>query len=341
MFGYLRFLLALLVLLSHVNLRLGRDFNPGVFAVVMFYMLAGFVSAHLIEKVFTEKQQLFDFYLDRILRIYPQYLFVALLSVLFLAVTAYGEPQYRFGTVLNNILIIPLNYYESIDSSILQALPYPYPLIPPAWSLALELQAYILLPFAARSVVARASLGVTSFLIFLMANLGVINPEDYGYRLLVGVLFVFLLGISIHHCLRSSSYLHRFDYFFPIVVLITLLGLFPVLLTSPEIIFANFVRETILGVLLGIPLLFCLGKIKVKLLGNRLFGDLSYGIFLSHFLAMWFLNSNGLELQLIGSGPYIAMTISLSVGIAICGVFGVERAMKQYRFSRTRKSTSD
>jgi peptidoglycan/LPS O-acetylase OafA/YrhL len=44
--GSLRFLLACLVLLSHLGISIG-GLNPGVSAVVVFYLLAGHVAARL------------------------------------------------------------------------------------------------------------------------------------------------------------------------------------------------------------------------------------------------------------------------------------------------------
>jgi len=49
MFGYIRFLLAYFVLLSHLNVKfLGH--NIGVFAVIIFYILAGLVTAKIFIK---------------------------------------------------------------------------------------------------------------------------------------------------------------------------------------------------------------------------------------------------------------------------------------------------
>ena len=61
MFGYFRFFLATLVLLSHVGMNL-NGFNPGVAAVVSFYMLAGYVVCKLLTKIFLpESQFIFPF----------------------------------------------------------------------------------------------------------------------------------------------------------------------------------------------------------------------------------------------------------------------------------------
>ena len=56
MFGYLRFLLAALVMLSHLKITCG--INQGVTAVVSFYMLAGFVVTHLLTGSFNPGRRL-------------------------------------------------------------------------------------------------------------------------------------------------------------------------------------------------------------------------------------------------------------------------------------------
>lgn len=50
MTGYIRFFLAFLVLISHLGIRF-KGMNEGVFAVVIFYILAG----HVVTKLFLEK----------------------------------------------------------------------------------------------------------------------------------------------------------------------------------------------------------------------------------------------------------------------------------------------
>lgn len=75
MTGYIRFFLAFLVLISHLGIRF-KGMNEGVFAVVIFYILAG----HVVTKLFLEKiksndiiKRLKIFYIERFLRIFPRY----------------------------------------------------------------------------------------------------------------------------------------------------------------------------------------------------------------------------------------------------------------------------
>lgn len=115
--GIYRFFLAFCVLLYHSGASPG--FNLGVAAVISFYILAGFVLTNLIDKKFGDKMGMFC--LERILRIYPLYLFLALLTLAFIFITGYGEPIFSLGKIINNLLIVPLNYYMVFDNSIMQS----------------------------------------------------------------------------------------------------------------------------------------------------------------------------------------------------------------------------
>lgn len=78
--GTLRFFLALLVLYSHAGGRI-QQLNPGVTAVVVFYIISGYVMTALMRRYYCPSPagptlpSTAHFYLDRLLRLYPQYLF--------------------------------------------------------------------------------------------------------------------------------------------------------------------------------------------------------------------------------------------------------------------------
>lgn len=92
MFGYIRFILAYFVLLSHVGIRLAGK-NIGVFAVVIFYILAGLVTSKVFIKIAPQNAQISYFVKDRFLRIYPAFFFAFALTVLFFCATSYLQPH--------------------------------------------------------------------------------------------------------------------------------------------------------------------------------------------------------------------------------------------------------
>lgn len=78
-------------------------------------------------------------------------------------------------------------------------------LLPTAWSLALEIQAFMILPLILRSSVAKGLLGMISLVIFGLSVNAVIDPNLWGYRLLPGVLFMFLAGGVLYKVLESHA----------------------------------------------------------------------------------------------------------------------------------------
>src|SRR4051812_4441983 len=76
MLGTLRLVLALLVALSHANVKIG-GLNPGVMSVVCFYLISGYVMTGLLRDHYSNVRRIPYFYLDRALRIFPQYLAIA------------------------------------------------------------------------------------------------------------------------------------------------------------------------------------------------------------------------------------------------------------------------
>ncbi|MFP4155852.1 MAG: acyltransferase family protein [Halothiobacillaceae bacterium] len=190
--GILRFILATLVLVSHLGHSLW-GLNPGVVAVVVFYILAGHVVARLWsgrpESGWSDGVRWF--YRDRFWRIVPQYLLV-LVAAAWVWTTGPATPflarQPGLADWLANLAIVPLNYYMFTGQA-------EFTLVPPAWSLAAELQYYLLAPLLlslSRGTIKAAM--ILSLCIFLLAQAGVLHTDHWGYRLLPGILFIFLSG---------------------------------------------------------------------------------------------------------------------------------------------------
>ena len=330
MFGILRFFLASLVVISHTGINL-QGVNPGVVAVVIFYILAGLVVSSLFSKVFISKKPLYlKFYYERILRIFPQYIFIISLTLLFIGVTNYGSPQFHIIPLINNMFIVPLNYYMFIDNSILQE--PKWWLIPPAWSLGTELQAYLILPFVIYFKPVKILAAIISLCVFYVASLGFIHSDYFGYRLLPGVLFIFILGTSIYK--NNSEYCKPdlFDKYFPVVVYIMMVLLLIGLGLQSKLL-QPYVRETIFGIIIGIPIVTYLVKSTIKVPMNHYLGDLSYGLFLSHFLAIWIIDYYFLIDKTTDLYFYIFILFTISLSISTFGIFIVEKNIKSYRFN--------
>jgi len=272
LFGTLRYFLATLVVLSHNNITLYGK-NIGVMAVVVFYLLSGYMMTGLIRRRYASLSAMGAFYWDRLLRIYPQYLLFLTLTLLaihtlpiqtpYLAVPLDGQKLFA------NLSIIPLNFFmfNQLDKTML---------LPQAWSLGTEWQFYLTFPFVLLlHSRLRPLIAGLSVLVFALAMTGQLQTDWYGYRLLPGVWFIFLTGSFIYD--RGHK---------------TVLGLWlTVFLIGSGCYIAHipyqaFNVEVIVGFLIGVVLVLLLRQGSQNKWDDYL-GHLSYGVFLCHFLVIW------------------------------------------------------
>jgi len=138
MFGSLRFLLAYLVIVSHL---VGSEYvaHFGFYAVRGFFVISGLMMTAALNEVYA-----FDglrFWANRALRLLPPYYLVCLLTLAAIAVAPAQAAEYLkfwrvpdFGDVMANLAVLPLQLtYAS------------FRLIPPYWSVAIEIDMYLLL----------------------------------------------------------------------------------------------------------------------------------------------------------------------------------------------------
>jgi peptidoglycan/LPS O-acetylase OafA/YrhL len=323
MFGYLRFILAIMVVLSHTGVSF-FTLSPGVTAVVVFYILAGFVVSHIYNDILPNTNyKLLHFYKDRLLRIFPLYIYVSVLTLIFITLTSYSNPSYTLTAVVGNALIIPLNYFMYADFTILKDLSAPWCLIPPAWSLGTELQAYLLLALGIRFKLFNYFFIILSLVIYTIANLSILHPDYFGYRFIIGVYFIFAAGVALQRASTSAS--QRYTLIFIYATILIIAAVF----TIKNSFSPTYTRETLIGLLVGIPLVYGVSKVKQKLPLNALLGSLSYGIFLSHFLSFWILDYIGITKS--HSYGYLLFVILISSLISLVGILFVEKRVNKVR----------
>lgn len=273
--GAYRLLLAVLVAVSH----LGKTFaglNPGVVAVISFLLISGFVMTSLIERNYASLDKVGLFYLDRAMRLYPQFILYfasACLAIHFLLPDTPQAAELTLGNMAASIAMVPLGFYMFGAAS--------PDILPPAWSLGLEACFYLAIPFLIiyrlRGVAFSLSVGV-----FLVACLGYVNTDNYGYRLLPGVLFIFLCG----------SYLYKARAKGLIIAACTAVAaalMFAAIMTG-IIERRPFNAEVSAGIALGIPAVYLLTKFPFHSIDEFL-GNISYGVFLNHFVVIYILRA--------------------------------------------------
>lgn len=284
MLGSLRLLLALAVAVSHAGITL-RGLNPGVIAVIGFYLISGYVMTGLMHRHYATPDQAGGFYLDRAVRLLPQYFLYAGLAlacyfVLHPASYHLSRPPVP-GDYLNNLLVVPLNYFMWNDSD-------RFALVPPAWSLGAEIQFYLLAPWLLGSPRRILLAGLASLLVYGCALAGLLNSDWFGYRLLPGVLLFFMLGSLLFHWHRNAP--AQAGRRVALVVVMALIAL--LLLKQGETWRQPFNRETLVGLMVGYVALHWLAT-RVRRRWDSLAGDISYGVFLNHFLVLWVMFPGG------------------------------------------------
>lgn len=331
MFGFLRVVLAACVALNHVEVAFaGR--NIGVVSVVMFYILAGYVVAvqwQTISRDRAFKPSLVAFARDRALRLLPGYFAVLAIGVIVVA-TLHPESYFlqrgaSLECVFANVSIVPLNYFSfnSLDQCTL---------IPVAWSLALEIQFYIVAPLILfASVRWSLVLVVASLLVYLLANWGAIDTDTFGYRLLPGTLFMFLVGASIARLGPSftagrSPGIGVDHWLIALVFGMTMATAMTTIFGWREAL--PFAMETSVGLSLGVPLVLVLQRIRRSRLDDFV-GMIAYPLFLLHFPVLWMLNvwSPGLIETVTGKVIYMAITALFALAV----VWGVDAPIGRWR----------
>ena len=272
--GTYRFLLALAVAVAHAGTS-PFGIHLGVAAVISFYILSGFVMTALIERYYLAPQKVMRFYLDRAMRLYPQFIVYFLATLALFMVSKTGSVMVSDLTPLKttlNLLLVPLGLFMigGMDTAMV---------IPQAWSLGLEAMFYLVIPwivlYADRRIVAALSL-----VVFLIAYFGLLNADYFAYRLLPGTLFMFLAGGMIFK-LKDRVLPPT-----PIAALWILVATLLVGTWAFPQFNAFFNRAVLAGLLVGLPAVWLLRHGNKSKLDARL-GNLSYGVFLNHIFIIW------------------------------------------------------
>lgn len=125
-------------------------------------------------------------------------------------------------------------------------------------------------------------LSLLSFVIFLFAFNNTVNTDTYGYRLLPGTLFIFLYGWLLNKNTQSSRY---FRYLMFLMVFLLAITLF---LKDSKFYSYPYNKEVIIGFISGSIIVGVIKNIRFSS-WDEFFGNISYGVFLNHFIVIWLL----------------------------------------------------
>lgn len=322
MFGFLRLCLAFMVLLNHSPYNT-FTFDIAVSAVIIFYLISGYTMGIKFNKYKERSSKpVFIFFLDRILRVFPLYIFFLVLTVF--AILTFGPMsnatnELSRGTLLMNFLLIPVNYYMYTLRPAL---------IPAAFSLALEEQFYLLMPillsfsFLARPAIYISGLVVVYSVFEILSGYNLQIYNDFLiYRFLPGVLIIFMLGVSLDEKNKLLAGISKKIYFF--YMLFFLVG------SVSSLMRGGLIFATTLGVLVGVPLVLLL-KDKKRNKFDESLGSLSYGIFLSHSL-VYFILTKSLNVYKLDVWLYNVLAVVVTVLFSYFGLKFIEAPAHRIR----------
>jgi peptidoglycan/LPS O-acetylase OafA/YrhL len=318
-------LLAALVLISHTGIR-WFDYNPGVVAVISFYLLSGFVMRSLIERNYMRLVDVPKFYLDRAARLFPQFLFymAVTFTVVYVCDIRWIAERFTSWQWFLNATMLPLGFDMFWDRQ------PPAIAMMQAWSLGLELCFYLVIPFILIYLKPKARywLAWLSFGVFALAHVDMI-PDYWAYRLLPGTLFIFLVGVSFHDDDRGARWFR-----WSIFAVITAMWLHAFSMDVFYNLYAN--KEIMVGILLGIVFVSLLHRLKWSHV-DEFMGNLSYGVFLNHFIVIWWMQKyRGISTF---DTSDVTLLITVSTGMAYISYLIIERPALRLR-QRLRKPKS-
>jgi len=303
---------------SKILVSLLAFFGKGHVAVILFFVLSGFVIHYSIIKREKNKLYILDYFKRRFLRIYPPLLFCMLLTLV-LDLTGkyiYGYSIYFQSTpvpLINENIISNLNWITAIGNLLMVQGIYTHVwgTNGPLWSLMYEWWFYMLYPciFYLYKKNRYLSYSVV-WLLFIIASNGLFDNK------LASAVFNYLLCWSLG-ALLADVLLERISLHWFIVPLVICLIELCIKGDSPVII------DTLTGFVFT-ALLFALLKFKVLFSLHRVFdwfnllGDYSYTLYVIHLPILVMIN--GIVLNLTGNKMpqnFYIMFISIAFVLAV------------------------
>jgi peptidoglycan/LPS O-acetylase OafA/YrhL len=339
--GMLRVLLAMTVLLGHTGGFGGYMLTGGPVAVQAFYIISGFYMGLVLNERYDRPALNRTFYLNRAIRIYSIYLFFLALYLGVLVAVQLQSGSSPLAPYLTDTVSLPEKLFMGLlnvtvagqDLTLHLAVShghfvwtshpftldgrdaFHFMLIPMAWSLALEIYFYALAPFIARRPVRQiALLMALSIAARIVAALLGFGGDPYSYRFFPFELALFLAGVLAYKVWAARP--ERWQG--PAARLLALavpavLAAYPWLRGDwPD---ASFFSPARIGtlVLVAVALPAIHGWSRNSRL-DRTVGELSYPVYLSHFLVAAIIPAAGLfaAYPALRTMAVIAVTLALS-----------------------------
>ncbi len=316
MFGTLRFFLACLVVVTHTGLSLGPEFLLGPAAVVIFYIISGYVIAALLVRI-PIGGVVCGFYGERLLRIFPQFWVHLVVSValigMFGSVSDMTSGAITPANLGLNVALFPIQFRKFFEN--IEHVMY----VPTSWSLSLEISFYVVAPWVLRIPALMIMTALLSAALFALGVAGIIDPHTFTYATIFGTAHFFLLG----------AWLQRRQYWYAGSWAVLALALYA-LAHARGTLDAPHIQETLIGGVAGLVLVALLAEIKHPrfLRADAFLGRISFPIFLNHFIAIWGVTWLGFTLSPV-TLTFVVLPASLLMGVLAFII--VERPIDAFR----------
>jgi peptidoglycan/LPS O-acetylase OafA/YrhL len=350
--GMVRFLLALGVVFGHIEIvGAANMLVGGRLAVECFYFISGFLISYILTE--GRYSSIGNFYKSRYIRLFPTYIFIALLSIpiavwsahrfagfaalpltaksllLVANATLFGGDWVMFSAVNHGTFSFTSDFKNSNPQL------FNFLLIPPSWTLGVELSFYAVAPFIIKRWKVLLAILVVSLSIRLLAiRLGVGMHDPWTYRFFPLEIALFIIGAFVHQlAFKRWRLVERIR--IPLWLPTAIVSLIIVAYGSVPVPLIVKVPILLGSVVMSLPWLFGFNS-SSKL--DSWIGDLSYPIYVSHWFVIecfrgrdFFHNGWPADIQLFSVvACCILVAVFLKIGIAD----QVEAYRKHFRSKR-------
>jgi peptidoglycan/LPS O-acetylase OafA/YrhL len=337
--GTLRLLLALSVAYGHLTKL--PSFPSSDVAVQGFFVISGFYMALVLNEKYGPGSY-WLFISNRLLRLWPAYAVVLMLSLavannwrpifalnwfdiaFFIGsqILIVGQDLYLFLFVSNGTLAFTAHYTE-VSAPLYTMAP-----IPQAWTLGLEIYFYLLAPFLVRRgpLFIAAMVAASLALRMLLQGACGLSGQPWSFRFFPSEFALFMTGSLGYYAYASKNEAQR-------TLAKTLLSFAAVLLFAALAInrwdgISRLVSLSLLGlIVVGTPKLFDATK---EIAWDRYLGELSYPLYICHFLCGWLLMPGTL------AGAYTALLLSIALSVALYHL--IDKPIDDWRQARLKKN---
>lgn len=367
--GMVRLLLALSVVMAHASPIFGQGLVGGRAAVQCFFVISGFYITMILNQDYRNTPL---FYLNRMLRIYPMY-FAVLICILVLNHLG-GSSSFSHITPIVHVIRFLTNFTLFFQDTLVftgigtdgslhwaesfknfERPGYLLIMIPPAWSISIELMFYLIAPFIVRRIPALLALLAASLAVRALTYIYISTGDPWTYRFILSEMGWFALGGLSYHLMRRFPALFAKAWLaLPVTLgLILLMSCFkqitewwslsPLMgsldsLQNPALELTCY--TFILLTALALPFLFSAFR-NIK--SDRFLGDLSYPVYLCHIFVIRVLNEIGSPFTSLSDTGRGIITVLCACTMAVALLILIDRPIEGFRSrirSEARQGTS-